>query len=261
MIFESAPKILGMGYAIVALLLLSFVLKKQKFTKLIRYIFLFVTTGAGFLIFAPSLPVQFQNLLVLRPDKISSQYLLLIVGVLAFIGLTLLLGRIFCGYLFPFGAIQEIAYWLSTQKFKISSKKALTWIHALVFVVFLVMGIFLSKTILGYFGLRHFFYLRVATVFFYVFLGIVLTSIFVYRPFCRGICPYGYLLSLASAKSRYELTRTDRCTDCGLCEVACPTDEAKRGDSKAECYLCGRCIDACPVDAIEYSRSHEEDRK
>ena len=68
-----------------------------------------------------------------------------------------------------------------------------------------------------------------------------------YRPFCRLICPYAVLLSLGTWKGVFKLQRTDACIECKKCEKACPTDEAKREDGKAECYLCGRCTDICPV--------------
>ena len=53
----------------------------------------------------------------------------------------------------------------------------------------------------------------------------------------------------------FKLQRTDAGIECKKCEKACPTDEAKRDDGKAECYLCGRCTDICPVaGALKYNR-------
>ncbi|MDD1712779.1 MAG: 4Fe-4S binding protein, partial [Methanoregulaceae archaeon] len=75
-------------------------------------------------------------------------------------------------------------------------------------------------------------------------------------------CPYGVLLSLAGWKSLFRLQRTDACIGCKTCEGACPTDEAKRDDGKAECYLCGRCVDACPTPgALVYQRRNAEGKK
>jgi ferredoxin-type protein NapH len=253
MILENVPDLFGMGYAAISLLILFFLFKSRKFNKTIRYLFLVVTTGLGFLIFAPAMPIKFQNLLTMKPGGLSRQYLILILGSLIFIGLTLAFGRIFCGYLCPFGTIQELAYLIPGKKFEISDKRLLFWIHLIVFGVFLGFGVFASRPILGFFGLQDFFYLRVGSIFFFVFLGILVSSVFVYRPFCRGVCPYGFLLSLTAKESPYKLRRNDSCIDCGLCEKACPTNEAARGDDKAECYHCDRCIDVCPEDAIVYS--------
>jgi NAD-dependent dihydropyrimidine dehydrogenase PreA subunit len=48
--------------------------------------------------------------------------------------------------------------------------------------------------------------------------------------------------------------RTDDCTECGLCEKICPTQEAYKDSKKTECYFCGRCVDICPVNAIKFER-------
>jgi NAD-dependent dihydropyrimidine dehydrogenase PreA subunit len=56
--------------------------------------------------------------------------------------------------------------------------------------------------------------------------------------------------------SLFKLRRNPSCIECGKCEMACPVDEAKRGDRKGECYLCARCIEVCPVKgAITYRRA------
>jgi polyferredoxin len=119
-------------------------------------------------------------------------------------------------------------------------------VRAVFLVAFLVMAFILSASLLAYFGIRDFFYLSL-TAGTFVFIVVLLLSMTLYRPFCRLVCPYGALLSLAAWKSLFRLQRTDACIECKKCERACPADEAKRDDGKAECYLCGRCIDACPT--------------
>ena len=127
-------------------------------------------------------------------------------------------------------------------------------IRAGFFIVFLLMAFLLSASFLAYFGIRDFFYL-VFTAGTVVFIGVLLLSMTFYRPFCRLICPYAVLLSLGAWKGLFKLQRTDACIECKKCEKACPTDEAKREDGKAECYLCGRCTDICPAaGALKYSR-------
>ena len=122
------------------------------------------------------------------------------------------------------------------------------------FIIFLIMAFMFSASLLAWFGIRDFFYL-VLTSGSVVFIGILVLSMTFYRPFCRLICPYGVLLSLGAWKGLFKLRRTDACIDCKKCEKACPTDEAKRDDGKAECYLCGRCTDVCPKKgALTYRR-------
>jgi len=74
---------------------------------------------------------------------------------------------------------------------------------------------------------------------------VIVTSIFVYRPFCRYICPFGAIMSLLGRFSIIKIRRTDACLDCGLCEKICPTLEGFQKSKKGECYLCYRCVDFC----------------
>jgi ferredoxin-type protein NapH len=85
--------------------------------------------------------------------------------------------------------------------------------------------------------------------------GIVLLSVFLYRPVCRFICPFGVLFSVFAEFSVFRLRRNETCISCGKCEKTCPVRTAGEQDSKRECYLCGRCTSVCPVrTAISYRR-------
>jgi len=240
-------KMVGIVYAIIGFFILVYLFRKNIFNRKIGYVFIIVSTIMGFLVFAPMFPNQFQLLILGNGGKIA------IVGFLLFIILTFAFGRIFCGYLCPIGALQELAYCIPAKKLKIANKTLLA-VHTLFFGVFLVSGFAFSVGILNYLGFRDFFHLNTASPFFYVFLALLVASAFIYRPFCRFFCPYGLLLSLASIKSVFRLRRNDNCTNCKKCERICPTNEAGRDDLKMECYMCNRCKEACKVNAIEYSR-------
>ena len=181
-------------------------------------------------------------------------------GVTRRIILTFVFGRIFCGYLCPIGALQEIVYLIPIKKLKIRNKTLPVVFRMIFFIAFVVLGVIFSMGILTFFGFYDFFNLNVTSIFFYIFSALLLVSIFVYRPFCRFFCPYGALLSLASIKGLLKLQRNANCVDCKKCEVVCPTNEAGRTDLKQECYLCNRCKDVCPVDAIEYIRNNGEEK-
>ncbi|MFO8009907.1 MAG: 4Fe-4S binding protein [Dehalococcoidia bacterium] len=250
---EDAPKEIGMIYAILAVVILGYLLYRGKLNSKLGYLFLVISATLGFLIFAPMLPNQMQVLLTGKTKQLDVPVAIagLVLGV--FVMLTLLLGRAFCGYVCPIGAVQELLYRVKTRKVKIVNKVVPAGFRLLLLTAFVILAVVFTEGLLAYLGLKDFFHLEVRG-YFYVFLGLVIIGVFIYRPFCRLLCPYGAILSLVSGKSRFKLRRTDECIDCGECEKACPTNEAGENVRKQECYLCNRCRNACPVDAIVYVR-------
>jgi len=247
-------KLIGMAYAILALLILAFLFHRSKYNRTIGYLFLIISTCLGFMIFAPMLPHQLQSLVIGKVGGRGAPLPLVLIGLLVFIGFTLVFGRLFCGFICPIGAIQELVYKLPTRKKIITRKSLMLTIQLIFFTLFIVLGIFFSIAVLSYLGFEDFFHLNTMSPSFYVFITLLVLAVFVYRPFCRLFCPYGLLLSLAAVKSVFKLRRSDTCIDCSRCDKVCPTSEAGREDSKRECYMCNRCKEACASSSIEYRR-------
>ena len=83
-------------------------------------------------------------------------------------------------------------------------------------------------------------------------IGIVILSLFYYRPFCRYLCPLGAIYGCFNPVSilRYRLDK-DACIQCGKCQKACPfAIDPSQTPNHVECIRCGRCLDACPTDAL-----------
>ncbi|MGC9400269.1 MAG: 4Fe-4S binding protein [Anaerolineae bacterium] len=84
---------------------------------------------------------------------------------------------------------------------------------------------------------------------------IVAASLFVYRPWCRFLCPFG-LVSWGVEQVSVYRPRIDRdaCKGCQLCVKACPSgamaDFYADNQLHADCFACGACIDACPVNDV-----------
>ena len=118
MVIESIPKIAGMVYAIAATILVITLLRQRKFNKKIGYIFLAVSSFLGFLIFAPMIPYQFQTVVLGNMNQLGSPLALAIMGLVIFVVLTVVAGRVFCGYVCPIGTVQELLYNIPTKKIK-----------------------------------------------------------------------------------------------------------------------------------------------
>ena len=53
--------------------------------------------------------------------------------------------------------------------------------------------------------------------------ALLLLGVFVGRPYCRFLCPYGALLKLGAIVAKWRVRVTpDYCTQCRLCEASCP---------------------------------------
>ena len=73
--------------------------------------------------------------------------------------------------------------------------------------------------------------------------------VFVFRAFCRFLCPLGALYGLLARVALFGVRiDRDKCVDCGACVRICPMDVRQVGDR--ECVHCGRCVDVCARGAI-----------
>jgi NosR/NirI family nitrous oxide reductase transcriptional regulator len=87
----------------------------------------------------------------------------------------------------------------------------------------------------------------------------LLGGMFVGRPYCRYLCPYGALLSWCSRLARRGVTVTpDKELDCGLCAGSCPYGAIEEMRTvRRNCLYCARCYAFCPRDS-ELARAKQE---
>ena len=259
-------------WVILTTIALILILKKKPTKKISTVLYIASIIIGGFAIGGiPNAIMPIQQLLMVfgTPAKIASTVLLMVALIMLLLT-TIIFGRIFCGYACPLGALQEIGSNLKFKSEMKSQKKVKNKIELPKKAVFLIRwGFFGLMVLLGViWGIAL---LQVANPFlgFSVFrnsLGVMIiipviiltavlvSSLFVYRPWCRLLCPFGTLASVTSRFSIYKYRRTEKCNDCELCEKICPTAEAGRESTKSECYFCNRCVDICPQDAIELRR-------
>ena len=260
MVVETIPKIVGFIYALIMIFVIAYLWHGKKWQQKIGWVLLAISALMGFLVFAPVAPYQFQQLVLGNAQEPGAPLIAGVAGLSVILLLSFLLGRFFCGYLCPVGAVQEIASHAPVPKINLRYPHALMFVRAAFFNVFLIAALLFSASLLAWSGIKDFFSLSLTTGSL-VFAAIVILSFFFYRPFCRLVCPYGFLLALVAMKSRCKIERTEACIECKKCEMICPADESKRDDTKAECYLCGRCMEVCQKEALVYRRITSKEKK
>lgn len=102
-----------------------------------------------------------------------------------------------------------------------------------------------------------YFFLDLSTVGISVLLVLALGSVLIEGFWCRYMCPYGALMGIVSWLSPTKVRRDPVvCTDCGICDKACPARlpvMSKASISSVECIGCTDCVSSCPVPgALDY---------
>ena len=196
-------------------------------------------------------------------------------GILLLYGI--LFGRMICGWLCPFGLIQDLLHKIPTPKLKKGRLtrilSGLKYLLLVVFVFLIPMGYALKDMPLPAFckyicpagtleGGLTLLSNRVNASYFSMLSGIftwkflltvtILTGcVFVFRLFCRFLCPLGALYGLFNRFSILGIRLDEaKCTACGRCEAVCKVDIRQVGDR--ECVSCGDCVNICPTGAISW---------
>lgn len=199
-----------------------------------------------------------------------------ILGVLLLLGVTL--GRTVCGFLCPFGLIQELLYKIPGPKVRKGKvTKALSKLKYVILVVFVVIlpvvykmvegipvpafckficpagtlegGIplvLLDENLTSLAGALFTWKTSLLAV-------IVVSAVFIYRSFCRFLCPLGAIYSFFSPVSLLGVeVEQETCTQCGRCVKSCKMDIKRVGDR--ECIQCGECMKECIPHAIRWKK-------
>lgn len=200
-----------------------------------------------------------------------------IAGFLMFIGA--LIGRFVCGWLCPFGLIQDLLHKIPFPK-KLQTFRGdrllrkLKYVILIVFVILMplflvdllgqgapyfckficpvgtleggIPQVLLNKAMRGAIGWLYTWKMAILAV-------TLVLSVLIYRPFCKYICPLGAIYSVFNPISvfRYRVDR-EKCVHCGACAKHCamgcdPTQNA----NSLECIRCGKCKQVCPTGAIQ----------
>ena len=189
----------------------------------------------------------------------------------------IILGRTVCGWLCPIGLVQELLYKIKTPKLqKNRVTRVLSYFkYVLLFVLVIAVPlIFANKdlpipgfckyicpagTLGGAVALLFnptnaglFDYLGpIFTWKFLILIVFVVCSIFIFRFFCRFLCPLGAIYGIFNKLSILGVkVDKSKCDNCGACVAHCKMDVKEVGDH--ECIMCGECKDVCHVNAIHW---------
>lgn len=194
-----------------------------------------------------------------------------IVGLLVFFGT--LFGRAICGFICPFGFLQDLLHKIPFPK-KIHSfpgdqaLRFLKYIVLLFLVILLPMNIKLTPVFCKYLcpsgtlsGILlalgdHLLLLRMGVHFVWkaaILVAIVLLSMSIARPFCKYLCPLGAIYALFNKISVVQMhLDQDKCISCKACSRVCDMCvDPSETPNNMECIRCTKCVSKCPTGALK----------
>ncbi len=199
-----------------------------------------------------------------------------VLGFLILFGVVL--GRFVCGFLCPFGLVQDLLHKIKLPKLTVPQKldNLLRKLKYAVLLGFVVLG---PMFITDEFGLGGPYFCKLicpsGTLFggiplistnpnlqeflgalfvwkLMVLIAVLLLSVVIYRPFCKYLCPLGAFYALFNKVSLYRLhLDKEKCVGCGICNKTCKMNVPVTLDiNSAECIRCGDCKRSCKYGAI-----------
>lgn len=206
-----------------------------------------------------------------------------VIGILLFF--TILLGRITCGFLCPFGLVQDLLYKIpfKYKKKNLPFHEKLKFIKYFILLIFVIILPYVASRFMDiyqpwfckyicpqgslsggipfiihnteYIGkISGLFYIKM-----FILILVVLLSIYVYRPFCKYICPLGAIYAMFEKYTLFRIKIDEnKCINCKKCEKECNMSVKilTNTENQRECIKCGKCIKNCPRKAINFSNRY-----
>ncbi|ADC91767.1 4Fe-4S binding domain protein [Mageeibacillus indolicus UPII9-5] len=202
-----------------------------------------------------------------------------LIGFMFFVGA--ILGRFVCGWLCPFGLIQDLLHKIPLPKRikKIKTFRGDKFLRKLKYVFLVVFVMILPLVLVDIVGQGAPWFcklicpvgtlegglplvllnksMRGAIGFLYAWKNVILVltiigSVLIYRPFCKYVCPLGAMYSFFNPISifKYRLDEA-KCINCGACARVCKMQcNPVQNCNALECIRCAQCVKVCPTGAI-----------
>ncbi len=184
-----------------------------------------------------------------------------------FIAIALLFGRIFCGWMCPFGTLLQCIEKISPVKGKLHIPHELKdpEMKYVILAGFLLLSFITNQT-----GFCEF--CPAGTIFkgmtghiiiisLPVFISVVFIGLFYGRKaWCSYLCPLGAFFGLFSKIQIFGIKPDGDCVKCLMCNKACPMDilvaekyiQKGKPINDGDCIKCMNCIDACPRKILKF---------
>ena len=175
----------------------------------------------------------------------KSMFLFSFVFIVTISVLSVIFGAIWCGWLCWLGALQEFIYkqnrWNLFQSQK--AQKILLYIQIIASVILIVWIIFTQRPVLcSYDPFISIFRLKIFNWVGYITVPLLLlSSLFIYRPFCRILCPIGLLLYGVKYLPFAKKLKLIHCTNCRKCHSYCKLNAIQEKQIEKTCMMCGEC--------------------
>lgn len=253
--FTVASNILFLLLAIVSILMSSKT-GETRTMRIVRYVLLAVSVAyLGFVRGGcPCVISYFQNaVLFLFGKKVMLAFFVPFVVLMI---LTYLYGKVWCGWLCPLGGLQEFIYlgrWPKLRDSKFFSlfrtKIAQVVMRSIQMVAFVALLIVLIIKQMPYYcqidPFKPLFRLAVNGVLMWILVSVlIVSSLLIYRPFCKAFCPVGLMLNLVSLIPGAHRVGIDAegCKHCKRCEKKCQMSAIRNDKVDNTCIHCGECI-------------------
>lgn len=202
----------------------------------------------------PNAPGTIKDALVLY-GKTHEVFPPRLVAFIAFMLMSIIGNKVFCGWACQFGTLQDLVWHTPWRKWKppfaLSNAVRIAFFLALAGAAIVVpVDILEAVDPFRVFRLGAPMAVGMAAL-------VLLAGLFIYRPWCNFLCPFGLVswlgerLSLARVRVNH-----GTCISCRGCERACPThsmEHLRAGRPFAQdCFACGACLAACPVKALRW---------
>jgi len=193
--------------------------------------------------------------------RIEELYLVLLFSLLLTLGfllITMVLGRVWCGWLCPQTTLTDLAEWFARRlEFKPGRDSSL-FKKSVLHGFYLLLALLVSANLLWYFIEPQIFFIKLASgqMHYATWICLVLFATIIYldmalirRLMCSDFCPYGRFQTTLADETTLALHLPEselvRCIECNSCVRACPMEIDIRRGYQVECINCGRCLDAC----------------